>query len=57
MSLGILCKGKPLESGSVGQMSHLGAGFLNAAQLSQIPPSQTLYPQLSKGGFDAPNWT
>lgn len=34
-----LCKGKTLESGFIGQMSHLGIGFLNAAQLSQTAPS------------------
>lgn len=38
-ALGVLCKGKPAESGSVGQMSHLGVRFLNAAQLSQTAPS------------------
>lgn len=36
---GVLCKGKPLESGSIGEMSHLGVRFLKAAQLSQTAPS------------------
>lgn len=35
----VLCKGKPLESGSIDQTRHLGVGFLNTDQPSQTAPS------------------